>query len=953
MNGPERASDGDAGWLGFTTTDPDRTEDRPAGASPGASAVPNTGEYTPVPPTGHASGAQGDGPDTAGTADETGTFAHSPQPDTARLAAGGTTVDAPADGSDREATASFALAPGVETEDADRTLPPTEGQGDGQFPQVLGYEILDVLGVGGMGIVYKARQHRLDRLVALKMIRAGAGARPDDLTRFEVEARAVAAIDHPNIIQIHEIGEYGGLPYFSLEYLAGGSLAERIDGKPQPVAEAARILQILARAIDVAHHHGIIHRDLKPANILLASDGTLKVADFGLAKRLEADSGQTRTGSILGSPSYMAPEQAMGEATVGPAADQYALGAILYELLTGRPPFRGTSIIETLDLVRHQEPVPPAQLLPRLPRDLETICLKCLEKDPARRYRDVAALAEDLRRFQAGEPIEARPVSAAERLWRWCLRNRRVASLAAALVLFVISGLVGLAATVVIVNGKNQALRTANARAEERRQEAERKQLLAEAAGQAAVEQDRSLVDTQLSLIDLLEGRLRDVPQIQDVRAQVFDKAISVLDAAARTMTSLRQDIGWPARDEARNWQSLAKARQRLAELCMSLNRIQDAMEQFRQADTIAATRAAANPGDLAAQIQLAKSRRRLGFLAQRKLGDTEGALGYLRQALDIHRACLAQRTADDDLKLELANSLGLLATAELTLGHLEQARTLYEEETTVRESFSPAQADRAESRRELSGLYERLGDLSFRMRNRAEGERFYDRSAKLREQVLAERPDFWPAIDGLAQTYNNAGFVRFPQGQDPAGARQFHRKAVDLYAKRAEADPADQDVKGRLATTLYYEATCALHSGDTAGAAASYRSCLNIRRALATEPNVKMPQVDLMVALARCGEHAQAARIAQALVEIPPKDENLYFHAACGFALAAGSVTGDASLARRYTASALECLREGKKRGWADVGSLETDPDLEPIRTDSAFQALLAEFRRPSKKRP
>src|SRR5262249_2442035 len=155
--------------------------------------------------------------------------------------------------------------------------------------------------------------------------------------------------------QIHEIGEYGGLPYFSLEYLAGGSLAERIGGKPQPVAEAARILEILARAIDVAHRHGIIHPDLKPANLPLPPHGTLKVADFGLAKRLEADSGQTRTGSILGSPSYMAPEQAMGEATVGPAADQYALGAILYELLTGRPPFRGTSIIETLDLVRNQE----------------------------------------------------------------------------------------------------------------------------------------------------------------------------------------------------------------------------------------------------------------------------------------------------------------------------------------------------------------------------------------------------------------------------------------------------------------------------------------------------------------------------------------------------------------------------------------------------------------------
>ncbi len=295
------------------------------------------------------------------------------------------------------------------------------------LPWIAGYDILEVLGMGGMGIVYKAHQPRLDRFVALKMIRVGAGARPSDLIRFEAEARAVAAIDHPNIIKIFEIGEHRGLPYFSLEFLAGGSLARKIDGKPQPVDGSARIAETLARAMDVAHRRGIIHRDLKPANILLAADGTLKIADFGLAKRLEGDSGQTRTGSILGSPSYMAPEQALGDAKVGPAADQYALGATLYELLTGRPPFRGISVLDTLDMVRTKEPVPPSQLLPRMPRDIETICLKCLEKDPARRYPDVAALAEDLRRFQAKEPIVARPISAAERSWRWCLRNQRVA----------------------------------------------------------------------------------------------------------------------------------------------------------------------------------------------------------------------------------------------------------------------------------------------------------------------------------------------------------------------------------------------------------------------------------------------------------------------------------------------------------------------------------------------
>ena len=288
-------------------------------------------------------------------------------------------------------------------------LPPTKIVPN-SWPRVAGYQILEVLGSGGMGIVYKAHQERLDRFVALKMIRAGGGARPEDLARFETEAKAVAAIEHNNIVKIFDIGEQDGLPYFSLEYLPGGSLSQRIGGKPQPFDQAARIVETLARAIHVAHEHKVIHRDLKPANVLFAADGTLKITDFGLVKRLESDSKQTRSGSILGTPSYMAPEQARGESqTVGPAADQYALGAILYDLLTGRPPFQGTSVLDTLEMVRSKEPVPPSQLQPKTPRDLETICLKCLEKDVARRYPDVLALAEDLRRLQCGRDDPGAP----------------------------------------------------------------------------------------------------------------------------------------------------------------------------------------------------------------------------------------------------------------------------------------------------------------------------------------------------------------------------------------------------------------------------------------------------------------------------------------------------------------------------------------------------------------
>ena len=279
-----------------------------------------------------------------------------------------------------------------------------------------------------MGVVYKARHVRLRRTVALKMILAGEHAGAAAAARFLAEAEVVARLQHPNVVQIFHFDEHDGHPYFELEYAEGGSLDRRLDGTPWPARRAAGLVETLAGAVAAAHRLGIIHRDLKPGNILLTADGTPKLSDFGLAKSLNTGSGLTATESILGSPSYMAPEQAEGKARrVGPAADIYALGAILYELMTGRPPFRGATVLDTLQQVKTAEPVSPGRLVPGLPRDIETIALKCLQKDPGKRYESAAALAEDLRRFQAGEPILARPVGSLERGWRWSRRNPVVA----------------------------------------------------------------------------------------------------------------------------------------------------------------------------------------------------------------------------------------------------------------------------------------------------------------------------------------------------------------------------------------------------------------------------------------------------------------------------------------------------------------------------------------------
>jgi serine/threonine protein kinase len=327
--------------------------------------------------------------------------------------------------------------------DPDATTPPAFGvddevepedvEGDeARSPIARQYELLGELGRGGMGVVYKAKQRGLNRVVALKMILSGEHAGADALARFRTEAKAIARLRHPNIVQIYEISDSGGQAYFSLEFCPGGSLSRRLRDRPLTPRDAASIVERLARAMQVAHDAGILHRDLKPANVLLADDGTPKITDFGLAKKLDDGPGKTRTGAVMGTPSYMSPEQAEGKKDLTPLVDVYSLGAILYECLTGRPPFKAATTLDTVLQVISEEPAPPRRLNSRVPRDLEVISLKCLHKDPLGRYASAKDLADDLKRYLDGEPIRARPPGLLRRTWK-TMRKRPLYALLVAL----------------------------------------------------------------------------------------------------------------------------------------------------------------------------------------------------------------------------------------------------------------------------------------------------------------------------------------------------------------------------------------------------------------------------------------------------------------------------------------------------------------------------------------
>jgi serine/threonine-protein kinase len=853
-----------------------------------------------------------------------------------------------------EATTDFVVSapPGEETASfvPGRAVVPAVG-GPAGAPSLAGYEILGVLGWGGMGVVYKARQSGLKRVVALKMIRAGDGAGEHELARFRTEAEAAARLQHPNIVQVYAVGDHDGCPFLSLEYVDGGSLKDKLGGKPQPVQAAAQLVQVLAEAMEFAHHRNIIHRDLKPANIMLARPagpadthslsskaplveklyGTPKIADFGLAKRLEEDTGQTHSGTILGTPSYMPPEQAMGQPrAVGPLADQYALGAILYELLTGRPPFQGATLLETLDQVRTQEPVPPSRLQPKVPRDLETICLKCLRKEPNNRYGNALELADDLRRFVAGEPIKARPVSAWERLRRWCWRNPWLAGLTGLALTSLLAAIIIWAVLTVRLSDEKAATAEANVQLAKEKQDAEEARDLAQ-------DQRKLALQSLGSLVTSVQKELKARPDLQPLRRKLLDIALEDLkQASPKTEARISLNDG-----------VLAARQFELGLLLLEEGETAKAGEAFGQAEAIYAAQARADPQDPMPRAMQAQVLMWLGRVALRQNGRAADARASYARAdallADIEKGPPHEKPSAADVK-------NLRADALVTLGAItvnedpRAALDYYRAALRLRQEL--ADLDKSDGARgQLARMYVLVGGLEFGQGHVKAAEELGTQAVEIRRQLADAKPDDAQRKRDWAGARLRLGGLYLRTGRAEQAAREY-QPATEVFARLASDDPKNVPLQEDLARARYDEGTAALRRGDGPRAAEKFAAALKIREALPGKTQDVAVQKELMLSLARCGEHRRATDIARRLREQFPDESGHLYDVACCYAICAGPATADDKAQAAYLGLALDVLGQAVTRGYRDTGNMATDPDLDAVRDQPRAKALLEKLR-------
>jgi serine/threonine-protein kinase len=839
-----------------------------------------------------------------------------------------------------------------------RGEPATEGPDSktkrSAVPQtVASYEVISVLGRGGMGIVYKARQRGLKRLVALKMILSGGHASEQELARFRAEAEAVARLQHPNIVQIYEVGEEKGLPFFSLEFVDGSNLNKKIAGTPLPPREAAALLQKLAEAMHYAHEHGIIHRDLKPSNVLLTRDGAPKVGDFGLAKQLD-NAGQTQSGAVMGTPSYMAPEQASGKTKeIGPGTDVYALGATLYECLTGRPPFRASTTPETLHQVVSEEPVPPARLNPATPRDLETICLMCLQKDRTKRYDSAADLAEDLRRFQAGEPIKARPVGPAERLWRWCKRNPRVAALSGAAAALIVGWAVSASALAWGLKLQTDIAHENEKKAKDNEEQAIKSADYARTQKDIAQQNEKRAKDTAGAtveqMIDLgkaMESRLQSKrlaldasPEMRGLREQLIGLLQQSLIRLGKTIEGYRTTS-----------YATAATCQALGDLLLAMGQTEEARQKYQQGYEDMKKLADADPDNDQTVANLAIMIQRLGDVPLEAEGDPRRALAHFAEERDLNEAVLkrpGRQRAELQCKKEVSHADVRMGRALLALGQPAVARKYLEEARAYRQNWVDTEPRNSQASSYLMEAEHWLGVAAAHLGDEKAARDHFGAAIRRGADLIKDNPDPQGDYKGdmaVSQGAYGDALLRFGKAEE---AEKSYEESMRYLKLNIAAVPDDIKLEPLLAMAHERLATASAALGKQPAAEQHYQEALGLRKALSQiEPTNLVRGAAYQLALARCGKYDEAAAGAGKLLPGAAKDKKtvLLLDVARCYATCA---TGDGPKKPDYTRQALQALNEVvTQKDYKDAFVLETDPDLAAVRGEPAFKVLVDEVK-------
>lgn len=819
-----------------------------------------------------------------------------------------------------------------DSRDADDFLEPPQRAGElGRFGP---YRVLERLGRGAMGIVYLARQERPDRLVALKVLAGAPVATGRRLARFRAETDVISSLRHANVVHVYEAGEHAGLPYYTMEHLEGGSLAQKLAASPLSARDAAALVKTLAEAIQLAHERHIIHRDLKPSNILLAADGTPKIADFGLAKHLQEEKdgrSETETGAILGTPGYMAPEQSAG-GDIGPSVDVYALGAILYEALTGRPPFKGATPLDTLQQARNDDPVPPAQLQRGVPRDLQAVCLKCLEKSPKNRYAAARELADDLGRFLRGEPTRARPLGFVGRSMKWARRRPALAALAAVCLLGVIAGTSG-----VLVHNARLSQEVQRAEASEVRAEQEQERM--------AVQYQAARSALNQILEQLQSSPSADLPRLKELRRKVLEQTLAFYEASVRDESDLPPAM---LRDLAVAYHRISWIQWQLGDAAAARRNVQ---ESLRLSEKLVAL----DPRNAEYQDCVARDCMAIAsFVADSGAPPKESErIAFFRKAIAIYEGLLERQPDNPLWRQNLATAYHDLAGVSFAAARLPEARTLYRRAIEIRRRAIAQRPGEAAYRVALAEDQLSLGLIESHLQHTQPAEKAYQDADRLLKELIRNDPqnDGYPAV--LAALYVNWAFLMGGEGQQRR-VLPLLGEGIQRLSPVLEREPSDQAVRERLLNLHGARAQAYESSQRFADAVSDWERVV----ALENHPGLQaLRRAGLANALARAGVHERAATETSKLAAMPEVKGDMLYNAACIFALCIRAVGNDARLSsriradlnERYASQALACLEKLRaERYFTDrkrMELLKQDADLQTLRQRTDFQKFLRQI--------